>query len=183
MDVRKCLLIAVCAMFAFTACRGQHASPDGRDHSHIDAALEETPPTREDAAGATYWGGQARQITLTDGTFTGPKGQRVELQRRHYAVGDLEGDGAVDTVVALAVTMAGAEDGLYIAVLRHLGTDTINLGTARLKNAVEVRGLRLEGRRIVVDLTRRETPDSAPVPATATYELGRGELIERSDSR
>jgi hypothetical protein len=177
MAVRGRLLISVCATFALVACRGQHASPDARDNPHVAAALEETPPSLNDAAVATYWGGQARQITLTDGAFTGPKGERVQLLRQHYVVGDLEGDGAVDAVVALSVTNAGAEDGQYIAVLRHLGTDTISLGTSRLKDAVDVRGLRVDGRRIVVDLTRPSATGAAE-PAQAIYQLGRGELVE-----
>jgi hypothetical protein len=174
--------VAVCALGLMAGCVGHSASPDARDNPHVTAALEETPPTRQDAAGATYWGGQARQITLTDGTFTGPKGERVELLRQHYVVGDLEGDGAVDTVVALSVSNAGAEDGQYIAVLRHLGTDTISLGTTRVKDAVEVRGLKVEGRRIVVDMMRR-AEGSEPSAASAAYELGRGELVAIGDRR
>jgi hypothetical protein len=172
------LAIALCSLGLVAGCVGHSASPDARETSHVTAALEETPPTLQDAAAATYWGGQARQITLTDGAFTGPKGERVELLRQHYVVADLEGDGAVDAVVALSVARAGTEDGQYIAVLRHLGTDTISLGTARLTDAAEVRGLRVEGRRIVVDVTRRGAEGVEPAAATATYELGRGGLIE-----
>ena len=176
-------MVAICALGVTAGCVGHSASPDARDNPHVTAALEETPPTPGDAASATYWGGQARQITLTDGTFTGPKGERVELLRQHYVVGDLEGDGAVDAVVALSVTNAGAEDGQYIAVLRHLGTDTISLGTTLLKDAIEVRGLKVEGRRIVVDLMRGGPAGEAPSAATATYELGRGELIDVTGDR
>lgn len=172
----KGLAIALGSLGLVAGCVGHSASPDGRENSHITAAIEETPPTLQDAAAATYWGGQARQITLTDGSFTGPNGERVELLRQHYLVADLEGDGAVDAVVALSVTRAGAEDGQYIAVLRHLGTDTISLGTARLTDAAEIRGLRVEGRRILVDLTRHGA--DGVEPATATYELGRGGLVD-----
>ena len=159
------------------ACRGQGASPDGRDFSHVTAALEEAPPTLNDAAGATYWGGQARQITLKNGEFQGPKGQRVQLLRQFYRTGDLEGDGAVDTVVVLSVTDAGDESGQYIAVLRHLEMETISLGAERLGDKVEVRDVRVEGRRIVVDLLRHPTPGATPEQAQVAYELGRGELV------
>lgn len=159
------------------ACRGQGASPDGRDLPHVQAALEEAPPTLNDAANATYWGGQARQITLKDGEFRGPKGQHVQLLRQFYRTGDLEGDGAVDTVVVLSVTDAGDESGQYIAVLRHLEMDTISLGAERL-GQVEVRDMRIEGKRIVVDLLRHAAPDAAPEPSQVAYELGRGELVK-----
>jgi hypothetical protein len=170
------LAVPVCAVLALSACEGFHASPDARDSPHVAAAIEETPPTVEDAAAATYWGGQARQITLTDGRFTGPKGERVELLRQHYVVGDLEGDGAVDAVVALSVTNAGQEDGQYLAVLRHLGTDTISLGTTFLGPDATVRAIRVEGRRVVVDLTRA-TSTGVSESRQEVYELGRGELV------
>ena len=129
-----------------------------------------------DAARATYWGGQARQITLKDGEFRGPKGQHVQLLRQFYRTGDLEGDGAVDTVVVLSVTDAGDESGQYIAVLRHLEMETISLGAERL-GQVEVRDMRVEGKRIVVDLLRHAAPGAAPEPSQVAYELGRGELV------
>lgn len=178
--MRRVVVLSAVMVAAGTlaGCAGQSASPDGRDTPHVIAAMEETPPSLADAARATYWGGQARQITLTGGSFTGPKGERVELLRQFYVVGDLEGDGAVDAVVALEVTNAGAESGQYLAVLRHLGTDTISLGTTALGPAVEVRGLAIEGRRVVVEVAR---PSSA-TPGTRDqgrleFELGRGELV------
>lgn len=165
------------ALVVLAACHGQHAAPDARDHPYIEHAVEETPPTLQDAARATYWGGLARQVTLEDGTFMGPDGQRVELVRQFYVTGDLEGDGAVDTAVILSVTNAGPENGHYLAVIRHLGLDTISLGTTLLGDTVEVERLAVDGRRIVVDLTRH--PDGAPAqPARLTYELGRGELLK-----
>ena len=172
--MRLVMLVVVTA--TSLACRGQGASPDGRDLPHVQAALEEAPPTMNDAASATYWGGQARQITLKDGEFRGPKGQHVQLLRQFYRTGDLEGDGAVDTVVVLSVTDAGDESGQYIAVLRHLEMETISLGAERL-GQVEVRDMRIEGKRIVVDLLRHSAPGAAPEPSQVAYELGRGELV------
>ena len=141
------------------------------------AALEETPPTLNDAAGATYWGGQARQVTLKNGEYRGPQGQQVKLLKQFYRTGDLEGDGAVDTVVVLSVTDAGDESGQYLAVLRHLETETISLGAERL-GQVEVRDVRVEGKRIIVDLLRHTTPGAAPEPTRVAYTLGRGELVK-----
>ena len=68
----------------------------------------------------------------------------MQLLRQFYRTGDLEGDGAVDTVVVLSVTDAGDESGQYIAVLRHLEMETISLGAERL-GQVEVRDMRIEG--------------------------------------
>ncbi len=175
------LVALVVATVTSLACRGHGASPDGRDLPHMAAAMEEAPPTMADAAAATYWGGQARQITLTNGEYRGPKGQHVQLLRQFYRTGDLEGDGAVDTVVVLSVTDAGDESGQYVAVLRHIGSDTISLGAQHLGNLVEVRDVRIEGRRIVVDLLRQTTPGAAPEPAQIAYELGRGELVRVAD--
>ena len=174
-------------LFVVTAtslgCRGQGASPDGRDLPHVTAAIEEAPPTLSNAASATYWGGQARQITLKDGEYRGPQGQRVQLLRQFYRTGDLEGDGAVDTVVVLSVTDAGEESGHYIAVLRHLEMETISLGAERLGDQLEVRDVRIEGRRIIVDLLRQPAPGAAPGPAQVAYELGRGELVKVEPAR
>lgn len=165
--------MVLAAVLLAGGCHLPHAAPDGREAPHVTTAIEETPPTPADAAAATYWGGQARQITLTDGEYTGPDGQRVELLRDHYVVADLEGDGAVDAVVALRVTEAGAENGDYVAVLRHLGTDTISLGTAALGPGERVQALSVDGRRILVTLADAGTGASAAV----AYELGRGELV------
>lgn len=173
--IRSRLATSMCALLALTGCEGFHAAPDARDNPHVAAALEEAPPTVADAAMATYWGGQARQVTLVDGVYTGPHGERVELQRSRYVVGDLEGDGAVDAVVALVVTNAGDESGQYLAVLRHLGTDTISLGTAFLGADADVRGLKVEGRRVLVDVARDWTGTSAI--EQVIYQLGRGELV------
>jgi hypothetical protein len=176
MAMRGWWLMPACALFALAACHGQPASPDGRDHPHMTAALEETPPTVEDAAKATYWGGQARQVTLTNGTFTGPHGERVELLRQFYAVGDLEGDGAVDAVVALAVTNAADENGQYLAVLRHLDTDTISLGTVFLGADATVHAVTIEGGRVLVDIARRSA-SGVENRQREIYALGRGELV------
>jgi len=181
--LRLVALLAVIAVVAVsTACRGQGASPDGRDLPHVAAAMEEAPPTLKDAAGATYWGGEARQITLANGEYRGPKGQHVQLLKQFYRTGDLEGDGAVDTVVVLSVTDAGDESGHYIAVLRHIETETISLGTARLGSAVDVRNVQVEGRRIVVDLTRSSAAGATAENARVAYELGAGELIKVADA-
>jgi len=171
------------SMALSVACQGQHASPDGRDLPHVTAAIEEAPPTLNDAAGATYWGGQARQITLKDGEFRGPQGQHVQLLRQFYRTGDLEGDGAVDTVVILSVSDAGDESGHYIAVLRHHGQETISLGTQMLGTQVEVRDVQIDGRRIVVDLTRPSAAGAAPENARVAYELGTGELVKVADGQ
>ena len=179
--LRLVMLVVVTA--TSLACRGQGASPDGRDLPHVQAALEEAPPTLNDAARATYWGGQARQITLKNGEFRGPKGQHVQLLRQFYRTGDLEGDGAVDTVVVLSVTDAGDESGQYIAVLRHLEMETISLGAERLGGQVEVRDMRIEGKRIVVDLLRHPSPGAAPEPTQVVYALGRGELVRVEAAR
>jgi hypothetical protein len=168
-------------MLALCGCKGHYASPDGRDHPYVQAAIEESPPTLQDAATATYWGGQARQITLTEGAYAGPEGQRVELERQHYVVGDLEGDGAVDAVVTLVASNAGAENGHYLAVLRHLDTDTINLGTAFLGNTVDVQAVTIDQRRIIVDLMGGDVGNTSE-RRRVIYELRRGALDQVSDT-
>ena len=102
----------------------------------------------------------------------------MQLLRQFYRTGDLEGDGAVDTVVVLSVTDAGDESGHYIAVLRHLEMDTISLGAERLGDQLEVRDVRIEGKRIVVEIVRQSTAGAAPEPTQVAYELGRGELVK-----
>jgi hypothetical protein len=47
---------------------------------------------------------------------------------------------------------------------------------------VEVRDVRIDGRRIVVDLTRPSTTGAAPEPTRVTYELGRGELVKVAEA-
>ena len=75
--------IPLLTMLALCGCNGHYASPDGRDHPYVQAAIEESPPTLQDAATATYWGGQARQITLIEGAYavgTAFLGNTVDVQ-------------------------------------------------------------------------------------------------------
>jgi len=178
-DNRRLVALGLAAALS-TACDGHGASPDGRDVPHLTAAMEETAPTLQDAATATYWRGQSREITLANGQFRGTSGERVELLRQFYRTGDLDADGAEDAVVVLSATDAGAASGFYVAVLRHLGTATITLGAERLASAGEVQGLDLDGRRIVVDITR-PGPGGQSEPARVTYEVRAGALVKVSE--
>ena len=171
------LLVGICV--ASAACQGRTASPDARDNPHVAAILEEAAPTMQDAATATYWGGLGRRITLTDGEWSNGEGPRVHLLRDFYVTADLSGNGATNAVVILEAINAGPESGHYLAVLRHDGMDTISLGTVLLGQAVEIRGLRVDAGRIIVDLTKTGT--TPPEPVTLTYLFDRGGLVDVSN--
>jgi len=179
----RCARLGLVVMTAVVVagCEGQTVAPDGRDHPHVASALSESAPTMRDAAAATYSGDLGRRITLDDGEATDRDGARVRLVPGFYATADLNGDGALNAAVVLDVTNAGETSGKYLAFLRQDHFHTISLGTVRLGNPVTVRAIRADGRRIVVDLTRRGPNDQECCPtsdATVSYVFTTGGIVE-----
>lgn len=176
--------LAVVAIGASVACQGKTGSPDGRDYPHVAAVLSGDAPTMQDAGEATYWGGIGRRVKLTHGEWSNAAGARIRLLPEFYVTADINGDGALNAVVILEVTNAGAESGHYLAVLRKDQLETISLGTVRLGNPVKIRGLRLDGRRMIVDLTRRGAADPEGVlteQVTENYVFENGGLVSVTD--
>jgi hypothetical protein len=177
---------AVAAAICLTAaCEGKTGAPDGRDNPHVAAMLDDHAPSMVDASGATYFGAIGRRVTLEHGVWTGDAGQRIRVLPDAYAAADINGDGAMNAAVVLDVFNDGDKSGYYLAVLRKDGFETISIGTVSLGNQIKLRGLRVEGRRVVVDLSRRAPTDPEGTfsqDATAVYEYRDGGMVEAAAS-
>ena len=165
------------------ACEGKTGAPDGRDYPYVAEVMRQQAPTIEEAASATYWGELGLRIKLDHGEWNSDGGAHVRLLPEFYATADLNGDGAQNAAVILEVSNAGDRSGHYLAVLRADQLETISLGTIRIGHPVQVRALRLDGRRMIVDYLRRGAADAEGAmtePATATFVLGDAGLAEVS---
>ena len=158
------------------ACEGKTGAPDGRDYPYVADVLSQQAPTIEDAASATYWGALGLRIQLDHGEWNSDGGARVRLLPEFYAAADLNGDGAQNAAVILEVSNAGDKSGHYLAVLRADQLATISLGSVRIADAAQIRGLHLDGRHMIVDFTRQGSGE----PAVATYVFENGGFVDVS---
>jgi hypothetical protein len=175
------LVIVALAAAVAAACEGVAGSPDARDHAHVAEMLADSAPTMRDAAAATYFGALGRRITLDDGEAVDRDGTRVRLVPGFYATADVNGDGSQNAAVVLDVTGGGASNGKYVAFLRQDHFHTISLGTYRLGDPVTVRAMRVDGNRVIVDLTRRGASDQECCPteeAAVTLVFADGSIAE-----
>lgn len=95
------------------------------------------------------------------------------------AHGDLDGDGSREAVVLLESSGVGTGRFLYIAVVGRSGGEARNVATRFVGDRVQVRGLRIEGRQVVLDVVRAGTDDPACCPgelATLGWTLEKGTL-------
>jgi heat shock protein HslJ len=102
----------------------------------------------------------------------------VHAVRDFRLVGDLDGDGAGEAVVLLAASAGGSGEDLYLAVVDRRQERLENLATTRIGDRVQIRGGRIEGARIFLDVVRAGPEDPACCPgelASLGWELtGRG---------
>ena len=127
-------------------------------------------------------------FTLTSGRWEGkpyePGGASrpgVTFARDFRLAGDVDGDGAEEAVVLLAANAGGTGEMSYLAVVGRPGGNVTNVATAPIGDRVQVRGARIDGRRIVLDLVQAGENDAACCPGelvTRTWELAGAALKE-----
>jgi len=127
-------------------------------------------------------------VVLTDGGWEGaPYVQdgaarpAVTFVRDFRLVGDVDGDGSEEAVVLLAQSSGGTGDMLHLAVVGRKDRAPYNIATALVGDRVGVRGARVEGRRIVLDVVQAGERDALCCPGelvTRRWELSRGVLKE-----
>jgi heat shock protein HslJ len=129
-------------------------------------------PTPEQLAGATYRGVLEHPVSLSGGVWEGeafaPGGAsrpRVELARDFRLTGDLDGDGAEEAVAVLVESSGGSGTRSYLAVVALRGEEPVNLGTAAIGDRVQIRGGRVAGGRVELDLVQAGPDDAACCPS------------------
>lgn len=127
-----------------------------------------------------------RQITLADGRWQGAPvapgsatAPVVRLADGLIAYGDLDGDAVAEAVVLLIVDPGGSGSFVYLAVLKDAGGRARNLSTRRIGDRAQVRDLRVDDGRVVLDLVRAGPQDAACCPgelATLDWRIKGGRL-------
>lgn len=147
-------------------------------------------PSLEEAAQATYAGLlEGAPIALTDGHWEGepyaPGGAsapRAGLVGEFLLQGDLDGDGAEESVVLLWTSTGGSGTFDYLAVLgRAADGSAANRATAALGDRVRVRGARIADGHIILDLVQAGPGDAACCPGEKvrrTFALEGASLVE-----
>lgn len=137
---------------------------------------------------ATYRGleGVGPAVTLVDGRYEGrpyaPGGAsrpQAVMAAQPTARGDLDGDGVDEAVVLIETSGGGSGTFTHVAVVGARQGQPRNLDTRLVGDRVQVRGLRVEGGRVLLDLVRGGPQDPACCPgelATLAWKFGRGRL-------
>ena len=114
--------------------------------------------TLDQLRNASYTGIYDASVTLTNGKYEGPPFQsggasrpRVVFVDRLVARGDLDGDAIDEAVVLLAESSGASGTRNYLAVVAVRDGRPVNIATQLLGDRVQLRSLRIEDGRLVVD--------------------------------
>lgn len=158
------------------------------------AAADSSAPDMDELRNARYHGVAEAESTfgLGGGAWEGKPAVKggasrpgVTLVRDFRLTGDLDGDGRGEAVVLLAAHTGGTGEMIYVAVMARDGAALKNLATAPVGDRVQLRGGRIDERRIVLDLVQAGADDAACCPgdlATRTWELRADSLAEGAPS-
>lgn len=140
--------------------------------SHADSV-----PTRKELKNASYSGieGLKSPVKLVDGRWQGKpykKGSAlrpvVDLVGDLRITGDLDDNGTDDAVVLLNYAPGGTGQLLYLAVVARREGKIENVATALIGDRVQVRDVRIEQNRILVDVVRAGPNDAMCCPGEVT---------------
>jgi heat shock protein HslJ len=180
------------AVFVAPGCQSRSggATPPASPPASPAAAIARPAPTLPELKNATYRDVEeaGAAFTLSGGSWEGRPAApgaasrpSVTFVRDFRLAGDLDGDGVEEAVVLLAASAGGSGERSYLAVVGRPGGTLTNIATARIGDRVQVRGARIEGRRIVLDVVQAGAQDAACCPGefvTRTWELDAGTLRE-----
>ena len=136
-------------------------------------------PTLKELKNASYSGieGLKGPVKLVDGTWKGRPYTKDGASRPVVSLvgdlrvnGDLEGVGTDHTVVFLNYSPGGTGQLLYLAVMARRKNRLENIATALIGDRVQIRDVRIEQRRIFVDIVQAGPKDAMCCP---------GEVITR----
>jgi heat shock protein HslJ len=152
------------------------------------ASTRALPPTVEELKNATYAGLGERvgAVTLANGRWTGAppvlgaaSRPSVELVEDFRVLGDLDGDGLEEAVVALTYSSGGTAVVSFLAVVARTDGTLRNVATTMLGDRVQVRSARVDDGRLLVSAVRAGENDAACCPGDLVewqWTLGEGRL-------
>jgi heat shock protein HslJ len=134
-------------------------------------------PTLKEIKNASYSGieGLKGSVKLVDGKWKGrpyKKGSAsrpvVSLIGDFRITGDLDGDGTDDAVVLLNYAPGGTSQLLHLALMARKKGKIQNLATALIGDRVQIRDVRIEQKRIFVDVIQAGPKDAMCCPGEVT---------------
>ena len=134
-------------------------------------------PTLKELKNASYSGieGLKGPVKLVDGRWRGrpyKKGSAsrpmVSLVGDLRVIGDLAGDGAADAVVLLNYAPGGTGQLLHLAVVARKKGKIQNVATTLIGDRVQIRDVRIEPKRIFVDVVQAGPKDAMCCPGEVT---------------
>jgi heat shock protein HslJ len=165
----------------------ESAPPDGGAPQAPEPSGE-AAPSLEELANATFAGIGEEPVQLVNGGWEGEPYAEGGASRPSAGLvedllltGDLDGDGNEESAVLLWTSSGGSGTFDYVAVAGRRGDTIVNLGTAELGDRVAVRGGRIAGSRLVLDVVQAGPGDAACCPtqlATRAWTLGDEGLTE-----
>jgi len=127
-------------------------------------------------ANACYQGIEpGKEVCLKDGRSEGPP---VVVLRAETATGDLDGDGKPETALLLIRSPGDPLQEIYLAVAASRGGRIVNLATTLLGNQVRVQSFEISGGKLHLQAQRSASARTAMMPATMTFTLRDGKLVE-----
>jgi heat shock protein HslJ len=137
----------------------------------------DSAPTLKELKNASYSGieGLKAPIKLSDGKWKGrpyKKGSTsrpvVNLVGDLRVTGDLDGDGTDDAVVLLNYAPGGTGQLLHLAVMARKNGRIPNVATTLIGDRVQIRDVRIEQQRLLIDVVRSGPKDAKCCPGEVT---------------
>jgi heat shock protein HslJ len=137
----------------------------------------DSAPTLKELKNASYSGieGLKAPIKLSDGKWKGrpyKKGSTsrpvVNLVGDLRVTGDLDGDGTDDAVVLLNYAPGGTGQLLHLAVMARKNGRIQNVATTLIGDRVQIRDVRIEQQRLLIDVVRSGPKDAKCCPGEVT---------------
>jgi heat shock protein HslJ len=157
----KVLLVLVFVSGVFLPCLGSAGSV----------------PTLKELKNASYSGieGLKGPIKLIDGRWKGRPYKKGSVSRPVVSfvgdfrmIGDLDGDGTDEALVLLNYAPGGTGQLLHVAVVARKNDKIQNVATTLLGDRVQIRDVRIEKQRLLVDVVRSGPKDAKCCPGEVT---------------
>jgi len=182
------LTLAFLALIALLVACGPVEKTADTPATHATTAPA-SPPSPEQLESATYAGLRDEPVTLSGGKWQGEPVAPESAARPEVVLidtiaptGDLDGDGAKETVALLSESSGGTGSNSYLAVMKSSGAGVENVATALVGDRVQVVSLGIESGSITGVFVQAGEGDAMCCPSSKvrrSWKLEGGELLEQ----